>query len=148
MFCIKQNHKNKGGIMLKLNKLLHGLVQMLLSWYNHLQKGLNELDFKILKLNHGMHYGQGVILITHLKDTLFFGPNLEAIKKVIIELRNLGYGWTRQEGNKASTFAYLGVSILPNPVTMPDSYTQGSSALIRSTLRCFFFTRSCDNFPN
>jgi hypothetical protein len=46
MFCNKQNHGNKDGVMLKLNKLLYGLVQAPLSWYNHLQKGLNELTLR------------------------------------------------------------------------------------------------------
>jgi histone deacetylase 1/2 len=38
MFRDKQNHGRKDGIVLKLNKLLYGLVQAPLSWYNHLQK--------------------------------------------------------------------------------------------------------------
>ncbi len=32
MFCNEQNHGNKDGVVLKLNKLLYGLVQAPLSW--------------------------------------------------------------------------------------------------------------------
>ncbi len=68
--------------MIKLvNRSLYGLVQALLSWYNHLQKGFKELDFKVSTLNPRMYYGQGMIPITYVDDTLFYGPNLKAALK-------------------------------------------------------------------
>jgi hypothetical protein len=124
MFRDEQNHGNKDGVVLKLNRSLYGLVQAPLSWYNHLQKGLNELDFEVSKLDPGMYYGRGMILITYVDDTLFFGPDLQAIEKVITELEGLGYGLTREEGDETTAFAFLGVSILLDPVTKKLKMTQ------------------------
>jgi hypothetical protein len=47
----------------------------------------------------------------------FFGPDLKVIKEVISELEGLGYGLSREEGDENTAFAFLGVSILPDPVT-------------------------------
>jgi hypothetical protein len=85
---------------------------------------LNELDFKVSALDPGMYYGQGMVLITYVDDTLFFGPDIKAIEKVIAELEGLGYGLTREEGDEATAFAFLGVSILPDPVTKMLKLTQ------------------------
>ena len=41
-----------------------------------------------------MYYGRGMILIRCVDDTLFFGPDLKQIEKVISELEGLGYGLT------------------------------------------------------
>jgi hypothetical protein len=124
MFRDEQSHGSKDGVVLKLNKSLYGLVQAPLSWYNHLQKGLNELDFKVSALDPGMYYGRGMILITYVDDTLFFGPDIKAIERVIAELEGLGYGLTREEGDETTAFAFLGVSILPDPVTKMLKLTQ------------------------
>jgi hypothetical protein len=131
----------------RLNKLLYGLVQAPLSWY-HLQKGLNELDFKVSKFDPGMYYGRGMILITYVDDTLFFGPDIKVIEQVITKLEGLGCGLTCEEGNETTAVAFLGVSVLLDPVTkklrltqkgliqkvlaateMTDCNTQGSPAL-------------------
>jgi hypothetical protein len=106
MFRDEHNHGSTNGVVLKLNKSLYGLVQAPLSWYNHLQKGLNELDFKVSALDPGMYYGRGMILITYVDDTLFFGTDIKAIEKVISELEGLGYGLTREEGNETTAFAF------------------------------------------
>jgi histone deacetylase 1/2 len=125
MFRDEQNHGSKDGVVLKLNKLLYGLVQAPLSWYNHLQKGLQELDFKVSKLDPGMYFGWGIIPITYVDDTLFFGPDVKEIEKVISELEGLGYGLTCEEGDETTAFAFLGVSILLDPVTKMLKMTQG-----------------------
>jgi hypothetical protein len=116
MFRDEQNNGNKDGVVLKLNKSLYGLVQAPLSWYNHLQKGLTELDFEVSKLGPGMYYGRGMILITYVDDTLFFWPDLKEIEKVITDLEGLGYGLTRKEGDETTAFAFLGVSVLLDPI--------------------------------
>jgi hypothetical protein len=64
-----------------------------------------------------MYYGCGMILITYVDATLFFGPNLKAKENVITKLEGLGYDLTREEGDETTAFAFLGVSILPDPVT-------------------------------
>jgi hypothetical protein len=132
MFRDEHNHGSKDGVVLKLNKSLYGLVQAPLSWYNHLQKGLKELDFEVSKLDSGMYYGRGMILITYVDDTLFFGPDLKEIEKVITELEGLGYGLTREEGDETTAFAFLGVSILLDPVTKKLKMTQ--KGLIKKVL--------------
>ncbi len=63
-----------------------------------------------------MYYGRGMIIITYVDDTLFFGPDLKDIEKVITELEGAGYGLTREEGDENTAFAFLGVSILPDPL--------------------------------
>jgi hypothetical protein len=61
---------------------------------------------------------------TYVDDTLFFGPDLKAIEKVIMELEGLGYGLTCEEGDETTTFSFLGVSILPDPITEMLKLTQ------------------------
>jgi hypothetical protein len=53
-----------------------------------LQKGLNQLNFEVSKLDPGMYYGRGMILITYVDDTLFFGPDVKEIEKVITSLKD------------------------------------------------------------
>ena len=65
-----------------------------------------------------------MIIITYVDDTLFFGPDLKAIEDVISELEGLGYGLTREEGDKNTAFSFLGVSILPDPITKMVKLTQ------------------------
>jgi hypothetical protein len=124
MFRDEQGNGPKDGVCLKLNKSLYGLVQAPLSWYNHLQTGLNELDFRVSKLDPGMYFGRGMILITYVDDTLFFGPDLATIEQAITDLEALGYGLTREEGDGSTAFAFLGVSILLDPVTKMLKMTQ------------------------
>jgi hypothetical protein len=132
MFRDEQDHGSKDGVVLKLNKSLYGLVQAPRTWYHHLQKGLNKLDFHVSTLDPGMYYGRGMILITYVDDTLFFGPDLKAIEQVITELEGLGYGLTREEGDESTAFAFLGVSITPDPVTKLLKLTQ--KGLIKKVL--------------
>jgi hypothetical protein len=79
-----------------------------------------------------MYYGRGMILITYVDDTLFFGPDLKAIEQVITELEELGYGLTREEGDESTAFAFLGVSITPDPITKLVKLTQ--KGLIKKVL--------------
>jgi hypothetical protein len=110
--------------VLKLNKSLYGLVQAPRSWYQHLQKGLDDLDFKPSPLDPAMYYGRGMILITYVDDTLFFGPDIKAIEKVISDLELAGYALTREDGDEATVFSFLGVSLTPNQATKMVTLTQ------------------------
>jgi len=110
--------------ILKLNKSLYGLVQAPRSWYQHLQKGLADLDFKPSPLDSAMYYGRGMILITYVDDTLFFGPDIKEIEKVIAELEAAGYALTREDGDEETVFSFLGVSITPNQATKMVTLTQ------------------------
>ena len=56
---------------------------------------LTKLYFAPLEEDPGMYYGQGIIMVTYVNDTLFFGPNMKQTEKVISELEGLVYGPTR-----------------------------------------------------
>jgi hypothetical protein len=60
----------------------------------------------------------------HLQEGFLFGPDLEKIEKVIKELEDLGYGLTREEEDENTAFAFLGVSITPDPITKMLHLTQ------------------------
>lgn len=49
---------------------------------------------------------------------------MKAIEKFINKLKGLGYGLTCEEGDETTPFAFLGVSILPDPVTKMLKLTQ------------------------
>jgi hypothetical protein len=123
MFADENNH-DKESVVLKLHKSLYGLVQAPRSWYHHLQKGLDKLDFKPSERDSAMYYGRGMILITYVDDTLFFGPDLKEIEKVIAELESAGFALTREEGDEDNVFSFLGVSITPNKATNMLTLTQ------------------------
>jgi hypothetical protein len=57
---------------------------------------------------------------------------LKDIKKVITDLEGLGYGLTRKEGDETTTFAFLGVSVLLDPVTKMLKLTE--KGLIKKVL--------------
>ena len=80
-----------------------------------------------------------MILITYVNDTLFFGPDLSKIEQVITELEELGYGLTHEEGEASPAFAFLGVSILLDPITKMLKMTQ--TGLI---LKALAATGMCD----
>jgi hypothetical protein len=124
MFGDENNHNNES-VVLKLKRSLYGLVQAPRSWYHHLQKGLSDLDFKPSECDEAMYYGRGMILITYVDDTLFFGPDLKEIEKVIAELENAGYALTREEGDDENVFSFLGVSITPDKATTMLTLIQG-----------------------
>jgi hypothetical protein len=113
MFADKNLLGSKATV-LKLNKSSHGLVQAPRSWCQHLQKGLNDLEFKPSPLDPAMHCGRGMILLTHVDDTLFFGPDVTAIEKVIAVLEKAGCALTREEGDEETVFSFSCVSITPN----------------------------------
>ena len=119
-----ENQNGKESVVLKLNKSLYGLVQAPRTWYQHLQKGLDKLEFKPSKCDQAMYYGRGMIIITYVDDTLFFGPDITEIEKVITELEEAGYALTREEGDETSVFSFLGVSITPDPTTNTVTLTQ------------------------
>jgi hypothetical protein len=65
-----------------------------------------------------------MIIITYVDDTLFFGPDLAAIEKVIAELEAAEYALTREAGDEDNVFSFSGVSITPNKSTNMLTLTQ------------------------
>ena len=153
MFSDENHNSTDQGVVLKLKKSLYGIVKNPRSWYHHLQCGQTKIDFVPSAEDPGMYYGQGMILITYVDDTLFFGTYLKQIEKVISKLEGLGYSVTREEGDESTAFAFQGFRITPDPITkmlrltqtgiiekilkstgMPDCNTRGSPS-ISSPLR-------------
>jgi hypothetical protein len=73
-----------------------------------------------------MHCGRGMILITHVDDTLFFEPDVKAIEKVIVVLEKAGCALTREEGDEETVFSLSCVSITPNQATKMVTLAQTS----------------------
>ena len=68
--------------VLKLIKSLYGLVQAPRSWFYHLADGFKKLGFKSSKVEPGVFFGQGMVVISWLDDCLFFGPDKSKIDKI------------------------------------------------------------------
>jgi len=78
---------NGPNTILKLNKSLYGLVQALLSWYNHLTKGLKETGFSKSDNDPCLFFGNGMMVLVYVDDCIFFGKEAKAINQVIECLR-------------------------------------------------------------
>ena len=132
MFFDEQGNGRKDDVVLKLQKSIYGLVQAPRSWYYHLLDGLHKLEFKPSVEDPGMYFGRGMILITYVDDTLFFGPDLGEIEAAITDLENAGFGLTREKGDAETAFAFLGINILMDPILHKLRMTQ--SGLIDKVL--------------
>ena len=86
MFGPEGDPKGEEHVM-KLNKSLYGLVQAPLAWYEHLQAGLKEIGFTPSKIDPGLYFGNGMIVLSYVDDCLFFGPDKAKIDGVIHELK-------------------------------------------------------------
>ena len=69
--------------VMKLNKSLYRLVQAPLAWYEHLQAGLLKLGFTPSKIDPGLYFGNGMIVLSYVDDCLFFGPDKNKIDDII-----------------------------------------------------------------
>ena len=125
MFCDENENGRNDGVVLKLEKSLYGLVQAPRYWYHHLQAGLTKLNFKPSTLDARIYYVRRMILITYVNNILLFGTDLQKIEQTICELEGLGYGLIREEEDETTSFAFLGVSITPDPVKQLLRLTQG-----------------------
>ncbi len=69
--------------ILKLNKSLYGLVQALLSWYNHLTKGLEDTGLTKSDNDPCLFFGNGMMVLVYVDDCIFFSKDVKAIDEVI-----------------------------------------------------------------
>ena len=74
-------------MVLKLNKLLYGLVQAPLCWYSHLREGLIAEGFVPSELDPSMYYGHGMAVLTYVDDCIFFGQDSKKIDAIIARLK-------------------------------------------------------------
>ncbi len=100
-------------VILKLNKLLYGLIQAFLSWYNHLKKGLEECGFQQSENDPCLFFGNGIMVLAYVDNCIFFGKNRKAIDDVIETLRKK-FDLTIddvQEDATVDVFSYLGIQV-------------------------------------
>jgi len=74
---------NGSDIILKLNKLLYGLVQVPLCWYTHLREGLIAEGFTPSELDPCLYFGHGMAVLTYVDDCIFFGRDLRKIDAIV-----------------------------------------------------------------
>jgi hypothetical protein len=65
-----------------------------------------------------------IIISTYVDDTLFFGPDIKEIEKVITELEADGYALTCEDGDEEMVFSFMGVSITSDKATKMTTLTQ------------------------
>lgn len=104
---------DNNNLALKLNKSLSGLRQRPLSWYNHLDKGLQLLDFKPSPNEPRLYFGNCMTVVVFVDDTLFFGADGNKIDEVITKLEDKVFTLTREDIN-GNIFAFLGVELSEN----------------------------------
>ena len=98
------------GFFVKLNKSLYGLRQSPLSWYLHLDKGLQSLNFVPSPNQPGVYFGNGMVIVCFVDDTLFLGKDGKKIDEVIDKLKAIGFTLTRED-TQGNIFAFLGVEL-------------------------------------
>ena len=96
-FSLKGNRSTK---VLRLHRAIYGLKQAALAWWKELEFSMKRLGFKRTASDAGVFIANRgknlVIIIVYVDDAIFFGKNIEAIKKVkkffiaIWECRDLG----------------------------------------------------------
>ena len=72
----------------KLNKALYGLKQSPRLWYKHLLEALTKLGFEVLPYDEAIfiHNKLKIIIICHIDNLIFTGPNNNEISNIIKEL--------------------------------------------------------------
>ena len=72
----------------KLNKALYGLKQSPRLWYKHLLEALTKLGFEALPYDEAIfiHNKLKIIIICHVDDLIFTGPNSNEISNIVKEL--------------------------------------------------------------
>ncbi len=97
-------------LCLRLNKSLYGMVDSPRIWWLHVKKGIEKAGFRPSENDPGIYFGNGMVLILYVDDLLAFGPDAEAIEKVITKLKADGYDLTMEESTKEA-FAFLGIDL-------------------------------------
>ena len=101
---------SKDDQVLKLNKILYGLVQAPRAWYFHLLEGFEKLGFKPTVNEPGVFTGHGIVVVCWVDDCLFFGPDKAKINDTIQKLQDMGYTLTKEDTEK-DVFTFLGVTL-------------------------------------
>ena len=87
----ESNNRNKPELLklyCKLNKALYELKQSPRLWYKHLLEALTKLSFEVLPYDEAIfiHNKLKIIIICHVNDLIFTGPNNNEISNIVKEL--------------------------------------------------------------
>jgi hypothetical protein len=124
--CSTDNGGNKNDHVLKLIKNLYGLRDASKTWFEHLKKGLLDLDFKPSSIDPCIFYKKGLTLIVYVDDCLVFCKKREDADQLIKDLMK-SYSLTDEgelgsEGETVSS--YLGVQVVHDKVSGEIRLTQ------------------------
>ena len=68
---------------MKLNKILYGLVQSSLYWYNHLKRNFEARGVKTIPLDPLTFYERGMMAQIYVDGLVFFGPDQDNTDELI-----------------------------------------------------------------
>ena len=98
-------------LCLKLNKSLYGLCDAPKLWSDYLEGALAHCGFTVSVEDPGIYYGQGIATAVYVDDVLFFGPDTDAIEKVITELQTCGFDLKQEKYAEETTYNFLGINL-------------------------------------
>ena len=98
-------------LCLKLHKSLYGMCEAPKLWNDFLEKGLRRTGFVPSHEDPGVYYGNGMAIAVYVDDVLFFGPDGDAMEKVIDALQTDGFELKREKGTEDTAYSFLGISI-------------------------------------
>ena len=75
--------------VLKLRANFYGLRDAGLTWFEHLQKGLEARNLKQSKLDSCLFLKKNLIVIVHADDCLIFGCNKEVVNEFLTSLKKV-----------------------------------------------------------
>lgn len=101
--------------VLQLVKNVYGLKDAGATWFDHLCKGLKELDFKPSEVDPCIYYKAGIVMLIYVDDCLIFSEEPKAADDLIRDLKQSGYSLTDEgefgEENAEEVSSYLGVQV-------------------------------------
>ena len=115
-----------GDYVLKLVKNLYGLRDASKTWFEHLKKGLLDLEFVASSVDPCIFYKKGMTLIIYVDDCLVFCQESNDADKLIKDLlENYSLTDEGELGSEGETVSsYLGVKVVHNKESGEISLTQ------------------------
>ncbi|KAL7580903.1 hypothetical protein ACA910_001170 [Epithemia clementina (nom. ined.)] len=95
--------------VLRLLKNIYGQKQCPRVWNRYLDKGLQELGFSTSAIDPCLYYGNQVMMLVYIDDSLLFSPSKEAIDAVVLSLRNSHQRFNVDDQGEVKDF--LGIKI-------------------------------------
>ena len=115
---VPQHYKLKGfenqDVVLKLKKSLYGQVTSPKLFWEHLQKGMRQLDFEQAQSDPCLfiHKKHKLMVLNYCDDQIWLSPDGKLIEEYVGKLKSLGYGLTLEK--EGDVFAFLGIEFRRN----------------------------------